>query len=247
MTSIFAHRGNSGYYPENTMSAFRAAVPTGCAGIELDVQLSKDGEVVIIHDEKLDRTTNGTGLVRDHTLAELQKLDARGRFGTDVPFVTIPTLREYLEFVRTTNLFTNIELKTSRFEYPGIEQKVLDLVKEYDLLDRVWYSSFNHYSIQRVKQIYPSANVGLLIDCWIVGIGAYAARLGANSVNSSIAFLTKKTVDELHSYGIKAQAWTPNTKEELTRLYQDGMDVLITNYPELGVKIVNDHQLKPLL
>lgn len=244
MTSIFAHRGYSGYYPENTMTAFRAAAQTECTGIELDVQLSKDGEVVIIHDEKLERTTNGTGFVKDHTLAQLQKLDARHKFGTETPYVTIPSLREYFAFIRTTNLLTNIELKTGRFEYDGIEQKVIDLVKEYDLLDRVWYSSFNHYTIQRIKQILSTANVGLLIDCWIIGIGEYAAKHEATSVNACSAFLTKKITDELHAYGIKAQAWTPNSEEELAFLYQNGVDVLITNYPELGVKVVKNEKLE---
>lgn len=247
MTSIFAHRGYSGYYPENTMAAFRAAAQTGCAGIELDVQLSKDGEVVIIHDEKVDRTTNGSGFVKDFTLAQLQQLDARFKFGTDIPFVTIPSLRQYLSFVRRTRLFTNIEFKTGKIGYDGIEKKVIDLVHQYGLQNRVWYSSFHHDTLRRVKQILPTANVGLLVESLPAGIEEYAIRFGASSVNVYSAFLNQATVDNLHAYGLKAQAWTPNTEQEMTRLYQIGTDVLITNYPERGVQVVRNRQMNHLM
>ena len=116
----FAHRGFSGKYPENTMLAFQKAFETGADGIELDVQLTKDGEVVIIHDETVDRTTDGTGYVRDYPLEVLQKLDASYLYKKEVGFWPIPTLREYCEWVCEKDLVTNIELKTSVFEYKGI-------------------------------------------------------------------------------------------------------------------------------
>ena len=112
MTKNFAHRGYSGKYPENTLLAFEKALEAGCDGIELDVHLSSDGEVVIIHDELVDRTTDGTGLVGSHTLAQLKTLDAsagfRGVYGRN----EIPTLREYFELVKEKDVGTNIELKT---------------------------------------------------------------------------------------------------------------------------------------
>ena len=95
MTKNVAHRGFSSHYPENTMLAFEHAVAAGCDGIELDVQLSKDGQVVIIHDEMVDRTTDGTGLVRDYTLEELQKFNAAAKFASPCQPQHIPTLREY--------------------------------------------------------------------------------------------------------------------------------------------------------
>ena len=113
MSKIFAHRGFSGKYPENTMIAFEKAVEIGVDGIELDVHLTKDNELVIIHDEDVKRTTNGEGLVKDMTLEELKKLDASATFVGQYGVNPIPTLREYFELVKDTNIITNIELKTS--------------------------------------------------------------------------------------------------------------------------------------
>ena len=162
MTMIFAHRGFSGYYPENTMLAFQKVVEETVAdGIEMDVQLTKDGEVVIMHDETLDRTTNGTGNLRDYTLAELKMLSVGVNVKGILPRQTIPTLREYLAWMKTTNLITNIELKTSIFEYDGIEEKLLALVREFGLEDRIIYSSFNHYTVKRIKELAPDAKCGL--------------------------------------------------------------------------------------
>ena len=132
-TQIFAHRGSAGTHPENTMSAFREAERVGSEGIELDVQLSKDGEVVVIHDEELSRTTNGNGFVKEYTLNQLKKLDASHTFFKQVGIQRIPTLTEVLEMYTHNNMFLNIELKNSIFFYPGMEEKVIALVRKYNL------------------------------------------------------------------------------------------------------------------
>ena len=116
----FAHRGFSGKYPENTLLAFQKALDEGVDGIELDVQLTSDGEVVIIHDEKVDRTTDGEGLVVSYTLEQLKKLDASYIYKGEMGFNPIPTLREYFELVKDSPIVTNIELKTGINEYPGL-------------------------------------------------------------------------------------------------------------------------------
>ena len=144
MTKNFAHRGFSGKYPENTLLAFEKAVEAQTDGIELDVQLTKDGEIVIIHDETIDRTTNGKGLVVDYTYEELEKFDASYIYTGQFGFNKIPTLREYFNLIKDTNIITNIELKTGINEYQGIEEKVYNLIKEFQLEDRVIISSFNH-------------------------------------------------------------------------------------------------------
>ena len=165
MVQIFAHRGFSGYYPENTMLAFqKVAEETVADGIELDIQLTKDGEIVIMHDEMLDRTTNGSGWLKDHTLEELKMLSVGVNVKGFFPRQTIPTLREYFTWLKTTKLITNIELKTSYFEYEGIEEKLIAMVKEFGLEDQIWYSSFNHYTIARIKKLMPEAKCGLLTD-----------------------------------------------------------------------------------
>ena len=152
MSKIIAHRGFSGNYPENTMLAFEKAIEAGAEGIEMDVHLTKDGVPVIIHDEKVDRTTDGTGFVRDMTLEQLRAIDAsyrfKGMYGTN----PIPTLREYLDFASKHDFITNIELKTSIYEYPGIEKKVIDMLREYKIEERIILSSFNHFTILRCKE-----------------------------------------------------------------------------------------------
>ena len=141
MAKNFAHRGFSGKYPENTMLAFKKAIESGVDGIELDVQLTKDGEVVIIHDETIDRTTDGKGLVSSYTYEELSKFDASFIYRNQIEFNKIPTLREYFELIKNKKIITNIELKTGVFEYAGIEEKVWNLIQEYEMEEKVIISS----------------------------------------------------------------------------------------------------------
>ena len=240
MTMIFAHRGFSGYYPENTMLAFQKVAEESCAdGIELDIQLTKDGEIVIMHDETLDRTTNGSGWLKDYTLAELKMLSVGINVKGFFPRQTIPTLREYFDWLKTTKLITNIELKTSVFEYPGIEAKLVALVKEYGLEEQVWYSSFNHQTLARLRQLMPQAKCGLLMDTWLMNVGAYAASQGAATVNACSFFAAKEGVaEDLHAHGVGLQAWTPNDAELMQKLVDRGVDVLITNYPDIAAKVL---------
>lgn len=240
MVQIFAHRGFSGYYPENTMLAFqKVAEETVADGIELDIQLTKDGEIVIMHDEMLDRTTNGSGWLKDHTLEELKMLSVCVNVKGFFPRQTIPTLREYFTWLKTTKLITNIELKTSYFEYEGIEEKLIAMVKEFGLEDQIWYSSFNHYTVARIKKLMPEAKCGLLTDTWLMNIGEYAASQGAASVNARTYFCAKEGVAaDLHAHNIALQAWTPNDAEMMQELVDAGVDVLITNYPDIAAKVL---------
>ena len=240
MVQIFAHRGFSGYYPENTMLAFqKVAEETVADGIELDIQLTKDGEIVIMHDEMLDRTTNGSGWLKDHTLEELKMLSVGVNVKGFFPRQTIPTLREYFTWLKTTKLITNIELKTSYFEYEGIEEKLIAMVKEFGLEDQIWYSSFNHYTVARIKKLMPEAKCGLLTDTWLMNIGEYAASQGAASVNDRTYFCAKEGVAaDLHAHNIALQAWTPNDAEMMQELVDAGVDVLITNYPDIAAKVL---------
>ena len=240
MVQIFAHRGFSGYYPENTMLAFqKVAEETVADGIELDIQLTKDGEIVIMHDEMLDRTTNGSGWLKDHTLEELKMLSVGVNVKGFFPRQTIPTLREYFTWLKTTKLITNIELKTSYFEYEGIEEKLIAMVKEFGLEDQIWYSSFNNYTVARIKKLMPEAKCGLLTDTWLMNIGEYAASQGAASVNARTYFCAKEGVAaDLHAHNIALQAWTPNDAEMMQELVDAGVDVLITNYPDIAAKVL---------
>lgn len=238
MSKIFAHRGYSGKYPENTMLAFKKALECGVDGIELDVQLTKDGEVVIIHDETVDRTTDGKGYVVDYNYSELAKLDASFKF-KEFGFNGIPTLREYFELVKDSDIVTNIELKTSVNQYLGIEKKVLDLIEEYKLQERVIISSFNHFSVLRMKKIAPKLKYGFLSEDWIIDAGRYTNYYGIECYHPRFNNLIPEVIEELKKYNLEINTWTINEEKDMEYLYSHGIDRVITNFPELAKEVKN--------
>ena len=240
MTRNFAHRGFSGRYPENTMLAFEKALETGCDGIELDVHLSRDGEIVIIHDEELDRTTDGRGWVKDHTLEQLRALDASAGYKGVYGVNPIPTLREYFELVKDTGILTNIELKTGVFEYPGIEEKTLRLIDEFGLRERVIISSFNHFSILRFQALAPDIKLGFLTESWYIGVGQYAKAHGVQCVHPIFNNLTPECLTEIQQAGREINTWTVNTREDMLDLLEKGVDGLIGNFPDLCGQVIRE-------
>ena len=241
MCKIFAHRGYSGKYPENTMIAFKKALECGVDGIELDVQLTKDGEVVIIHDETIDRTTTGKGFVVDYTYEELEKFDASFKF-KDLGFNKIPTLREYFQLVKDYDIVTNVELKTGINEYLGIEEKVWELIKEYNLEEKVIISSFNHFSVMRMKKIAPQLKYGFLSEDWIIDAGKYTHSHGVQCYHPRFNNLVPDVIKELKKYNLEINTWTVNLEEDMKYLYSNNIDVIITNYPELAQEIKKEYQ-----
>lgn len=160
---IWAHRGCSQMYPENTLLAFEKAVEIdGLTGIELDVQLTRDGYLAVCHDERVDRTTDGIGELRQYSLAELKKLriDAGNHTYQQIPLLeeVFDQLQEHLK----RGLKLNIELKNSVFPYEGMEKKVIELVHRYGLQEHVVYSSFYALSLERIKSLDPGAETGIL-------------------------------------------------------------------------------------
>ena len=158
-TQVWAHRGASAYAPENTLEAFRLAAEMGADGVELDVQLSRDGELVVAHDETIDRVSNGTGYIKDYTLAQLKKLSFNRLF-LKFKDVRIPTLKEVYELLKPAGLTVNVELKTGIILYPEIEEKVLALTASMGMEDRVIYSSFCHPSLVRLKELDSALRQG---------------------------------------------------------------------------------------
>lgn len=238
LSKIFAHRGFSGKYPENTMLAFKKAVEVGAEGIELDVHLTKDNQLVIIHDEDIKRTCDGEGLVRDFTLEELKKFDASAGFKGVYGKNEIPTLQEYFDFIKDTDLITNIELKTGIFEYPTIEQKTIDMIEKYGLEDRIILSSFNHYTIKRCEQINPKIKRGFLSESWLINYGEYTKKNGASCCHPIYCFLSDDMIKEMHDAGCEINTWTVNEYEDIERLASKGVDGLIGNYPDRMVEVL---------
>ena len=242
-TEVWAHRGASGwdrqYAPENTMPAFQKAVEMGADGIELDVQLTRDGEIVICHDERIDRTSRGQGWVKDFTLAELKKIDF-GKPHVEYGFVEIPTLQEFLEFAKPTNLKVNIELKTGVLYYDGLEEKTFRMVEEFGMNGRAIYSSFNHYSLQKLKTLCPNAKIGLLIGADTVRLPEDAESLGACAVHPPEGIVTKEYVENCHAHGIKVHAWTVDNPVRMRQMVGMGVDAFITDCPVSGRSVVDE-------
>lgn len=238
-TEVWAHRGASGYTPENTLESFKLAVSQGADGIELDVQLTKDGELVVIHDEEIDRTSNANGYVKDYILEELKKFNFN--YGNEnYKEVKIPTLKEVYELLKPTNLIINVELKTGIFFYEGIEEKVLKLAKEMRMEDRIIYSSFNHYTIKKIKELNNKARTGLLYcDGWI-GILEYAKKLGVTALHPCGYNLQyENLIEECKKENMPLHVWTINEEKDMKFLYENGIDSIITNYPDIARKIIN--------
>ena len=242
MTYVWAHRGASGYAPENTLEAFALADKMKADGIELDVHLSKDGEIIVTHDENVQRVTCGVdAMVKDLTLAELKKLDVYNGI-EGYRNVRIPTLPEVLDFLKTNNLYLNIELKTGIVLYDGIEQKTIDAVRAAGLQDRVIYSSFNHYSLLKVRRLDPNAVCGLLYDAMLYQPWDYARQLGVQALHphfSEPTFVTGE-VEAAHRLGLSVNVWTVNEEADLRRMAEMGCDGIISNYPDVALRVLRE-------
>lgn len=238
---VWAHRGASGYEPENTMESFKRAIELKADGIELDVQLTKDGKIVVIHDEKIDRTSNGKGFVRDYTLKELRKYNFASSYSKH-KHSELPLLEDVYELFASTDMTINVELKTGVFFYPEIEEKVLALTKQYKLEDRVLYSSFNHYTLAKIHALEPNAYVGFLCGDGMIQTADYAKRNGANALHPSRHHLQYPNyMKDANDNGIDVNVWTVNTKEQLEYACKMGVNALITNYPDKALKIANKY------
>ena len=253
-TKIWAHRGSSGFAPENTLPAFEVAKELDIDGIELDVQMTMDGELVVIHDETINRTSDGKGWVKDMSLEQLRQYNfakSKPVFG----FVTIPTLREVYELFQDTDYLINVELKTSVIPYDGsdvmagslnvetgirdevpdcrcIEQKVHELTVEMGMEERVIYSSFSHSSILKMQQYVTKEQTAFLFcDGWL-DVAAYGKAHGVQAMNPDMTYLElEKMVQECHEKGMKVHVWTVNEEEYALRLRDMGVDAIITNHP----------------
>ena len=231
---IFAHRGASGTHPENTMVAFRAAAEKGTDGIELDVQMTGDGEIVIIHDELVNRTTNGRGAIERMTAREVAALDAGSWFSPAFAGEKIPTLHEFFTWASSNSLQINIELKTNKVPYHGIEKKVLDLIEHYCMRGRVIISSFNFDSIKRVIELDPHIAVAGLV--WKIRRDAIskAKDLGLTALHTQPSFALSNYGREAIDSGMLLRLYTINDVRVWERIKKSGIPVeaIITDYPE---------------
>lgn len=243
-TKVWAHRGASGwdkqYAPENTMPAFQKALEMGADGIEFDVQLSKDGHLVIAHDERLERVSNGTGWLKDYTLQELRQFSF-SKTHSEYGYVPIPTVEELLRWMKSNTMTMNIELKTGMIYYPDIEEKTAALVENFALEERVLYSSFNHYSLKKMKEIKLNASIGLLCGENFIDIPQYPSVLQAEAIHPSISIAKQMNfIERCHKANLKVHVWTVDVKTDMKWMCEAGADAIFTDCPDCARKIFDN-------
>ena len=221
-----AHRGASGRFPENTLKAFGAAIDAGAQMCELDVQLTSDGALVVIHDETVERTTDGRGAVRSMTLDMLQRLDAGVRFGPEFRGERIPTLEEVMALI-DGRCGLNIEIKSG-----GVERKVCELVVACGALGTAMISSFDWEALAIVRHFEPRVRVGLLASQWPARLVGAAFELKAESINPRSDIVTEDLCIAAHERNLSVYTWTVDEPVEMRRLIAFGVDGIMTNYPE---------------
>ena len=237
MTKVFAHRGASAYAPENTLAAFDLAREVGADGIELDVQLTKDGEIVVIHDETLERTTGAPGWVKDYTLDEIKALNAS--MGNETyPDEKIPTLDEVFDLLDDTQMLVNIELKESRVLYPGLAEKVLAMIDQRDWEYRITLSSFNHIRLAHIRQLGSLVYTGVLFEDILYEPWNYAHQLWATALHPHFLYVDSvpNLIDESHNSLLEINVWTVNERDDIERMLARGVDGIITNVPDRALE-----------
>ncbi|CAG7641033.1 Glycerophosphodiester phosphodiesterase [Paenibacillus solanacearum] len=229
-----AHRGYPKKYPENTFSSFQAALDLSYDILELDVQLTKDGVAVVIHDTTVNRTTNGTGHVIDYLFDDLRKLDA----GDGQP---IPTLEEILKMAKG-KAKVDIELKQSGDLYPGLEAKVLEVVRECGMMEDIFVTSFDHYSIMKMRELSSEVELGLVIYGATPSVFPLAEQIRARYVSVKYIYLNEDFIQRCEEQGIQIIAWTIDDEESMSKLHQRYPNIWVcTNELEKWKRCVEQH------
>lgn len=234
---IYAHRGYSARYPENTLASFRAAASYPIEGVELDVHLTKDSELVVIHDETIQRTSNGKGFVKDLTLERLKGFDFGSWFSKEFKGESIPTLGEVLGIFQHTNHRINIEIKTDRFVYGGIEELILKQLIQYNMLERTIVSSFDHEAIKRIKNLRPDLETAALFSNIILQPSDYMKRLQADAMHVSGYYALRKPVRMALEDGFIVRVYTVNREDHALAIASLGAHAIFTNEVEKMVKL----------
>lgn len=229
--ALFAHRGNSGEAPENTIAAFRLALDSGADGVEFDVQFSRDRVPVVIHDETLERTTNGKGGVAEHSLAELKALDAGAWKGHAFAGERIPALEEALALFQESELLVNIELKTSEIFYEGLAAAAARMAKKMGIARRVVISSFNHHSLLEAAREAPEIARAPLLYAHLIEPWRYVQAQGFQALHAERHACTGALVRGCRGAGIPLRAYTVNDELDFRRLAALGVGAVFTDHP----------------
>lgn len=236
-TIQIAHRGAAALAPENTFAAFDKAIELGVDYIELDIQMSKDNKIIVMHDLTVDRTTNGNGYVRDLTLLQLRKLDAGSWFGNEFKNNKIPTLEEVLLKYNDQVLFI-IDIKYPE-KYPGIENQLIKILKKYnddqDLSNRIMIQSLSIPMIKELHSSLPNLSTGIIFNKFPSIYQLYSLKDTVNFINVQRNYLTHSIIKISHHFDLKVFAWTVNNQNMANELMLLGIDGLVSDYPQIKV------------
>lgn len=247
--AIIAHRGASAYAPENTLAAFELAVRQKADAIELDTKLTRDGHVVIFHDQTLERTTGAQGRVIDSSLAELRHLDAGSHFDVAYRGEQIPTLDEVFDLVGK-HTFVNVDLTNYASPTDRLPEKVAEIVKKHNMAERVLFSSFNPIALLRIHRSLPQVPIGLLAMDGKKGAWARSWLgywLHYQSLHPALEDASPHLVERAHQRGCRVLVYTVNQPDDMRRLFQIGVDGILTDDPLTAKRILSagsEHRMK---
>jgi len=243
---VAAHRGGAALWPENSLLAFRSALALGVDALEFDLHLTADGEVVVLHDPTLDRTSTGNGSVRDLKLANLADIRLKTREGA-VTGERVPTFAQVLDLVAPTSaeILPEIKVDANRQRYDGIEEKVLALIRARGLMARTTIQAFQVETIRRVRELEPKARTMLLVARGDVerdrARPAEAVRrareLGATDLGMNHRLLDADVMSAARAAGIRVSAWTVNEEADIRRMIDLGVDVVMSDRPDLAKRL----------
>lgn len=245
MPLVLAHRGANKVAPQNTLPAFKQAIQFNADGIETDVHLCKDGEIVICHNYTVDATSNGKGSIDEMTFAQLRELDFGSYFSNDFKGTTLPTLAELLTLVKNMQLI-NVEIKSPQKDN-DLVKRVVEEVYKFGIEKNSIISCFNPECIRQVKEIDKDIKTALLYEddelgneIMTFGVAKYCQQLNADAAHPHRNLITHKEILELHNLGIAVNPWTVNTREDIIRLTNWGCDALITDIPDFCRQVLKE-------
>ncbi len=243
MMQIFAHRGSSGTHPENTLPAFAEAVRLGADGIELDVQMTKDQQLIVMHDEEVDRTTDGKGAIKDETLAEIKKLNAGSWFDEKYSSTKVPTLKEVLDLLVARNFrgILAIELKTDKEAYPGIEEKISALMTSQTWPFIYWYSSFNLQSLERIHALEPDTRIDFTMGKSEKKPPLALARDFVQGIHPSDEWVWQHA-EQIRTFPLAVRPWTINEETKVKSCLDCGVTGIFTDFPEMALAVKKNYR-----
>lgn len=227
---VIAHRGGKKWAPENTMAAFAKSLKAGADGVELDIHRCKSGELVVIHDETLDRTTDGKGFIKDKTWSELKNLSAGKWYGEEFAEEKLPLLTDVLKLA-DGKMIVNIEIKNSPIEYPGIEDDLAKVLAGYKYPHKILISSFDHELIRRVHKKMPHIEAAFLDAGIVADVGKYANSIGAKAWNAGYSEMRADAVERAHKAGVAVNVWTVDGTKHWNDMLEMKVDGIVTDDP----------------